>query len=159
MIFLSFAQLKTDFQLLNDILDALVPIKSKTIFSNDKPWITPQFRALIARRQKAFLSGDHTRYKQLRNQVNREKESLAPSFYRSSVDKLANEDSRGWWKTVKTLLGLHGKSDAVQTFANNSYGGDIDALIADINDFLASVSSDLTFLFTAPSLLVIYFLE
>ena len=71
------------------------------------------------------------------------KDSLAPEFYTSSVDKLANEDSRGWWRTVKTLLGLHGKSDAIKTFANNNYDGDIEALISDINNFLTSVSSDL----------------
>ena len=111
--------------------------------SNDKPWITPQFKSLVVRRQKALLSGDIVLYNKLRNQVNRDKESLAPDFYKSSVAKLSTEDSRGWWRTVKCLLGLSGKSDAVQTFANNNYDGDLEALISDINQFLASVSADL----------------
>ncbi len=45
------------------IIDTYLPVRHKTISTNDKPWITPGYRNLIARRQEAFKSGNKEKYK------------------------------------------------------------------------------------------------
>ncbi len=116
-------------------------MKQKTILSNDKPWITPEYKTLIARRQVAHVSGNRTLYNQLRNQINRLSESLRSEFYQKSVDKMC--DSKNWWKTVKSLIGLKSKDPTVENFANNEYDGDTQKLACDVNEFFVSVSEDL----------------
>ena len=41
------------------LLDQYLPAVPHYIHSSDKPWVTPQFRQLIKRRQRAFLSGQN----------------------------------------------------------------------------------------------------
>ena len=113
---------------MSDIINTIVPVKQKTILSNDKPWITPEYKTLIARRQVAHVSGNRTLYNQLRNQINRLSESLRSEFYQKSVDKMC--DSKNWWKTVKSLIGLKSKDPTVENFANNEYDGDTQKLIS-----------------------------
>ena len=111
-------------------------------YSDDKPWITPAFKSLVAQRQAAHKSGNTELYNKLRNQINRAKDSLPAEFYKKSAENVRS--SKNWWKTVKTLLGLKTKNDALQRLANAQYDGDIDTLSSEINEFLTSVSSDLS---------------
>ena len=53
--------------ILTDTLDTLVPTVTKSRLSNDKPWVTPEYKSLIARRQAAFISGNTPLYNKLRN--------------------------------------------------------------------------------------------
>ena len=129
--------------ILSDTINTLIPLQKKVSYTNDKPWITPAFKSLVARRQKALLSGDIPQYNRLRNQVNRDRELLPKNFYSSTLEKLGPGFSRGWWKTVKTLLGMNSSSNALQNFASSFYDGDMDRLSNEINEFLASVSDDL----------------
>jgi len=49
------------------LLDYYLPIIKVTKSSTDKPWVTPSFQCLVRSRQRAFMSGDVSRYRRLRN--------------------------------------------------------------------------------------------
>ncbi len=63
------------------IIDTYLPVRHKTISTNDKPWITPGYRNLIAHRQEALKSGNKEKYKKLRNECNRKAPLLKAGFY------------------------------------------------------------------------------
>ena len=125
------------------IINDYLPLKKRVVASNDKPWVTPAFKSLIARRQEAFTTGDTTLYRRLRNQANREAKSLQSQFYQQSVDRLCDGSSKQWWKTVKSLIGKSKRDNSLQNFANSHFNGNIKELSDATNDHFASVSSDL----------------
>ena len=53
------------------IPDMHMPMRTTSQCSTDTPWITPYFKDLIKKRQKAFQSKDKNIYRSLRNKVNR----------------------------------------------------------------------------------------
>ena len=65
----------------------LPPVRS-TVHNNDPLWITPEFKSLIAKRQRAFHSGDEVGYRHLRNLVNRDRKVLRGKYFESKVQHL-----------------------------------------------------------------------
>jgi hypothetical protein len=54
----------------NVAVDMCAPMCEFKQTNNDKPWITEYFKNSVEMRNKAFVSGDNTLYKVLRNRVN-----------------------------------------------------------------------------------------
>ena len=50
--------------LVNIGLDIIMPIKYSKLHVNDPPWVTPEFKYLIKRRQEAFTSGNKAVFNQ-----------------------------------------------------------------------------------------------
>ena len=66
--------------------------KSFTYFSRHKPWVTDFFRQIVRQRQRAFLSGNNSLYRSLRNKVIRFAKSIRQSYYREQLRSLRNCD-------------------------------------------------------------------
>ena len=71
----------------------------------DWPWLNNQLKQLIARRQKAFASGNLKLFKILRNKVNPERKRCHKAYYESKVKDMRDSKPRGWWREVKQLSG------------------------------------------------------
>ena len=54
-------------------INTIMPERSVKGHATDRPWIIDQLKRLIAKRQKAFTSGNKSLYAVLRNKVNRER--------------------------------------------------------------------------------------
>ena len=69
---------QTDFfyDRVNNSAEETVPTCTVKMSSSDRPWITPYFKTLIAKRGRAFARGDLMLYRKLRNRVNRVSKSL-----------------------------------------------------------------------------------
>ena len=87
-------------------LDAIMPAVKSKVHLNDPPWITPEFKTLIAKRQQAFMSGDLASFRHLRNTVNRERKALRERFFASKVKHLKNTKPSQWWGEVKRIAGM-----------------------------------------------------
>ena len=87
-------------------LDAIMPAVKSKVHLNDPPWITPEFKTLIAKRQQAFMSGDLASFRHLRNTVNRERKALRERFFASKVKHLKNTKPPQWWGEVKRITGM-----------------------------------------------------
>lgn len=81
-------------RLLCDIIPAgmgtIMPAVQSKVHLNDPPWITLEFKTVIAKRQQAFMSGDLDSCRHLQNAVNRERKALRERFFPSKVKHLKN---------------------------------------------------------------------
>jgi hypothetical protein len=104
-------QSQTDFfySVVNSVIDSHAPVKECVVKMNDKPWITPKFKELVAERNAAFKVGDRIAYKRLRNQVNRLRLNLQRQFYCNHVDNLKKKEPHNWWKSIKNICGIESK--------------------------------------------------
>ena len=91
---------------LNSLIEEQFPTTTEVRHSNDKPRVTKGFKTLVQDRQKALHEGNTETYKQLRNKINRQRSRLRATFYQSKVNKIGESNSRQWWKTIKTMIGL-----------------------------------------------------
>ena len=132
--------------IMTDLIDSCFPIKQVIYHTKDKPWVIEQLKDLVIRRQHALLSGNQEEYKRLRNIINRLSKTLKPKFYNTKVKHLKSSDSRKWWSHVKSIVGLNkaGGSDAMLSLANENTNGDVQQLAERINNFLHSVTSDIS---------------
>ena len=128
---------------LNSLIEEHFPTTTTVRHSNDKPWVTKGFKALVQDRQKAVHEGDTETYRRLRNKINRKRSRLRASFYQSKVDKIGESNSRQWWKTIKTMIGLQPSKSHLCDLADQLCGGDTLALANDINMVFKEVTSDL----------------
>ena len=94
-------------------LDSIMISVRATVHNNDPPWITPEFKALIAKRQQAFHSQDAVSYRYYRNLVNRERNGLRGRFFESKVNHLKDTKPSQWWGVVKRIAGMAPTSDSV----------------------------------------------
>ena len=85
-------------------------LKSKTVYPNEPPWITPTLKKLIKKRQRALNQGDHAEFKLLRNRVNRERKICRSKYYECRVQHLKECSPAGWWAEVKRLGGVTNSS-------------------------------------------------
>lgn len=124
-------------------LDTIIPEKQKLVHSNKKPWITGNFKALLAKRTVAFNEGNKEQYNKIRNKVNRLRQSLKKTYYERTVSELNNSDATKWWKKVKNILGIARDYSPLLDLAKVAYDDDIAKMCDAINHTFAQTSSDL----------------
>lgn len=98
-------KLRTLTDIINLGLNTIMPGRSTKVYETDRPWLSVHLKHLIARRQKAFASGNQYLFKILRNKVNRERKRCQRVYYENKVDGLHASRPRNWWKEVKQLCG------------------------------------------------------
>ena len=128
---------------LNSLIEEHFPTTTTVRHSNDKPWVTKGFKALVQDRQKALHEWDTETYRRRRNKIHRQRSRLRASFYQSKVDKIGESNSRQWWKTIKTRIGLQPSKSHVCDLADQLCGGDTLALANNSNVVFKEVTSDL----------------
>ena len=85
---------------MNCVINETVPTYTVKLSSTDRPWVTPYFKSLIAKRGRAFAQGDLALFCNLRNRVNRVRKSLQRQFFLDRVEKLKSDNpSRAGGKT------------------------------------------------------------
>ena len=124
------------------LLDYFLPTRTVVRHSNDKPWVTDEFRRLIRQRQYAWTHGEIPKYRQLRNKINRLSARLRQKYCEKRLTDLRNTNSSSWWRITKQLTGQSSKHE-LTGLANELTDGNIHHLADIINTFLTNVSSDL----------------
>jgi len=126
------------------IIDHYLPCVAMKRHTNDKPWVTDKFRRLIRCRQHAMVSGEKTKYRMLRNRVQRMSRQLRRKYYDRKVRDLRENNSRSWWRSVKQITGMESKSTVpLRGLADELYDGNMEALANGINEFFQQVAADL----------------
>ncbi|XP_066299133.1 uncharacterized protein [Branchiostoma lanceolatum] len=127
------------YSILRPLLDSLLPFKRGKVTSRDKEWITPRIKGLIRERQKAFMSGDTTSFKRLRNKIQHYMKSAKRSFYEKEVDHLKHGDTRKWYSLVKSLMGAPKKREG----SLPTPGIDCDSLSEHFSSVWSNVTRDI----------------
>ena len=91
-------------------LDIILPLKSKTVYPNEPPWINSTLKKLIKKRQRALNQGDHAEFNFLRNRVNRERKMCRSKYYECRVHHLKECSPAVWWAEIKRLGGVANSS-------------------------------------------------
>ena len=126
-----------------------MPLKPMKICNNEPTWINPQLKSLIRQRQKTLAKGNQAQFKNLRNQVNRERKKRRGVFFGTKVSQLKYSKPDQWWKSVKSLCGMDPVSPPnnfdhllSSTEGNPSNSNSLTALANSINQaFLAPMAS------------------
>ena len=125
-------------------MDFVMPLRSKTIYSGEPPWINTKLKDLIKRRQRALAQGNLTLFRFLRNRVNRERKVCRTRYYDTKVAYLKDCKPSLWWREVKKLSGLSSssKSDLINLVQHLEETSDGVHLAKMINQaFLSSMSN------------------
>ena len=91
--------------IINYGLNTIMPERSVKIHQTDRPWLNPDLKRLISKRQKAFASGNKPLFNLPRNKVNRERKRCRKVYYNNKVRDLKDTRPRDWWREVKQLCG------------------------------------------------------
>ena len=127
---------------LQSLMQRHFPVKIVQRHDKDKPWVTDNFKSMIAQRQHAFMSGNMSKYRELRNKTNRLAKLLERNFYKKKVEHLKTSNNRSWWKHMKGLLGMGSShTGPLESLSQSTNGGDMCAFVSDINNFFKSVAS------------------
>mgnify|MGYP003497866056 FL=1 len=73
------------YSVVTEAVERHAPVKQLKFKNNDKPWVTFQFKDLIAQRNYAFKIGDVVNYHKLRNKVNRTRKSLRKDYLNNKI--------------------------------------------------------------------------
>ena len=87
-------------------LDMVLSLRSKTVYSNEPPWINPTLKNLIKKRQKALAQASLQQFRLPRNKVNRERKACRAKYYEEKVNHLKECKPSMWRKEVKKLSGM-----------------------------------------------------
>ena len=100
-------------------LDYVLPLRSKTIYPGEPPWVNSTLKDLIRRRQRALMQGNLPLFRLLRNRVNRERKTCRAKYYDTKVAHLKDCNPSSWWSEVKKLSGLSSLSSSISDLANH----------------------------------------
>ena len=126
------------------LLDELLPPKVAIRHTNDRPWITDQFRSLIRRLQAAWSSKETLNYRRLRNKINHMLPKLKKNYFATKLHCLQNTNSHNWWGQTNIISGQTTQAySGIESLANHVTEEDVHALADKINIFFHSVSKDL----------------
>ena len=128
---------------LNEAIDRIFPQKKVSLHRNDKPWITPTIKQLIADRQKAFHSQNVPVWQSLKYKV-QEIKYRKKTYYKSEVKHLRKSnvvENFRWWKIVNNIAG---KPDNCTSFNFKRDGIILEQseVVNSLNMFYASVNND-----------------
>ena len=84
-------------------LDKCLPVKEVKICKNDKPWMTPEVKDVFDKRENAFIANDKTKWRRLRNKVDRMIISAKRFYYNIRVSHLKLTNPAAWYKQIKFI--------------------------------------------------------
>ena len=138
-------QLQADF-FYNEFLSVfnrVMPLTECRVKNNDKPWITPYFKRVIAERNRAFKNGDTVLYKKLRNKTEHLRRHSKKQYFFRQIENFKKGDPRTWWKEIKRVSGLPTmkESNFLDHITSTDNEFSVQNLPDMINSFFISVSS------------------
>ena len=114
------------------------PTKVVKLHSSDKPWITPEIKDLIKKRQKAFAEGKTYLWRFLRNRVIRAIDRAKKFYYKDRLQNLKASDPSRWHKGIQMLCNKSHQKPIIS--APGIQQNDEKAIAEAINKNFASVS-------------------
>ncbi|XP_056880616.1 uncharacterized protein LOC130520960 [Takifugu flavidus] len=91
---------------INFCVENTVPTRTVWSFSNSKPWITPDIKALLKEKKRAFVSGDKEELKTVQRELRRKIRQEKDNYRRKMENQLQQNNICGVWKGLKTISGF-----------------------------------------------------
>ncbi|TWW54569.1 RNA-directed DNA polymerase from mobile element jockey [Takifugu flavidus] len=91
---------------INFCVENTVPTRTVWSFSTSKPWITPDIKALLKEKKRAFVSGDKEELKTVQRELRRKIRQEKDNYRRKMENQLQQNNICGVWKGLKTISGF-----------------------------------------------------
>ncbi|TWW62365.1 Polyhomeotic-like protein 2 [Takifugu flavidus] len=91
---------------INFCVENTVPTSTVRSFSNSKPLITPDIKALLKEKKRAFVSGDKEELKTVQRELRRKIRQEKDNYRRKMENQLQQNNICGVWKGLKTISGF-----------------------------------------------------
>uniref|UniRef100_A0A8C6M681 Reverse transcriptase domain-containing protein n=1 Tax=Nothobranchius furzeri TaxID=105023 RepID=A0A8C6M681_NOTFU len=98
---------------MNFCVDNTVPIKKIRCFSNNKPWINPEIKALLKEKKRVFRSGDKQELRVVQKKLKWKIRQGKENYRRKMEEQLQQDNIRGVWNSLKTISGQKPTPQAV----------------------------------------------
>ncbi|KAK0147905.1 hypothetical protein N1851_012366 [Merluccius polli] len=89
--------------------DTTMPARTVHCFSNNKPWITSDLKALLNKKKKAFRSGDSEEQRRVQHELREMLRTCKDNYRRKLEAKLQQTSVRDVWAGMKHITGMKGK--------------------------------------------------
>ena len=137
-------QLKNFQRIVTGTMNRCLPIRLVKHHPTNMPWITPEIKDAIKKRQRALAKGNTLSYKIHRNRVIKLSKSGRRRFYSDKVSHMRDTNPMNWWNNnIKLLLGLSRPATSFNITVNGSVLRD-SVLASAINDSFSNVVSVIT---------------
>ncbi|KAI3368378.1 hypothetical protein L3Q82_008084 [Scortum barcoo] len=108
---------------INFCVENTVPTRTVRSFSNSKPWITPDIKALLKEKRRAFVSGNKEELKSVQRELRRMIRKGKNSYRRKMEHQLQQNNICGVWKGLKTISGF--KEPKSQPVGDQGWANDL----------------------------------
>ena len=92
-----------------------VPVKTVKIYNNNKPWFNKEIKEKIIAKDVAFKSGDHTKFKIAKYDLQRCITHAKRNFKSKLEEEFKSGNSRTVWKGLQTITGYKQKPSAISS--------------------------------------------
>ncbi|KAI3359450.1 hypothetical protein L3Q82_013758, partial [Scortum barcoo] len=89
--------------------DTTVPARTVHCFSNNKPWITRDLKALLNKKKMAFRAGDREEQRRVQHELRDMLRTCKDNYRRKLEAKLQQNNVRDVWTGMKHITGMKGK--------------------------------------------------
>lgn len=100
-------------------MDKDLPLRYVKNYPMDKPWITPDIKDAIKRRQRAWVKGNFSNYTFYPRKASKLCRRARRSFYSSTVKNFKECNPKKWWNNIKRLSGLSNKQQFTSIHHND----------------------------------------
>ncbi|CAB4006467.1 Hypothetical predicted protein [Paramuricea clavata] len=80
-----------------------IPVRTVRAHCTDKPWMTPNIKALIKARQRTYTKGETPKYKSLHAKVTKLISNAKAMYYKSKAEGSHQSNPAKWYKTMYKL--------------------------------------------------------
>ncbi|MBN3324503.1 SYT4 protein, partial [Atractosteus spatula] len=91
---------------INFCVDNTIPTKDVHCFSNNKPWITSDLKALLNDKKRAFRRGDKEEVKRVQRELKQKLRESKDAYRRRVEDKLQRNRVRDVWSSMREITGF-----------------------------------------------------
>ncbi|KAJ8404704.1 hypothetical protein AAFF_G00335670 [Aldrovandia affinis] len=103
--------------------EVCVPVRTRKIYNNDKPWFTAQLRRLRSEKEEARRSGDKDRFKEAKYRFAKASKEAKHRFSEKLQQQFSEGNPASVWKGLKTITNYKPKSP--QTSDNLSLANEL----------------------------------
>ncbi|XP_055367950.1 uncharacterized protein LOC129604646 [Betta splendens] len=91
---------------INFCCENTVPTRRVLCFTNSKPWVTPDIKALLKEKKRAFKSGDREELRRAQKELRRKIREGKSSYRRKMEEQLQQNNVSEVWRSLKTISGF-----------------------------------------------------
>ncbi|KAJ8371612.1 hypothetical protein AAFF_G00306770 [Aldrovandia affinis] len=106
--------------------EVCVPVRTRKIYNNDKPWFTAQLRRLRSEKEEARRSRDKDRFKEAKYRFAKAAKEAKHRFSEKLQQQFSEGNPASVWKGLKTITNYKPKSP--QTSDNLSLANELNEL-------------------------------